>query len=188
MKQINNEIPFKEKLKRTLFNRFYLDLIAYFIILAFGLLLSASLYFFDKNVNNGYKIFFGIFITLVIFVMLYILGYLSARKKKGSNKYISCFGIYVSLFIVYIISTIFYNESKDNFFLIDFINRVKNIVLVIHSYIFNWFDILCAKDIPSEIYVLLTPFIMFLGSRHNRIQEIRRIKIKKMKERREKNG
>lgn len=182
------EISFKEKIRKSIFNRFYLDLIAYCIIIVLGMFISMSVYISDfKNYENA-VILIGLFSTIVCFIMLYILGYLAARKKKASNKYSSCFGIYVVLFLIYIIATIFYKENVDNFFLIEFLNRIKQSVILIHECIFNWFNVLCNKEIAGEFFVLVTPFIVFLGSRKNRRNEIKRLKRKKIMERRSNNG
>lgn len=184
----NEEISLKEKIKKTLFNRFYLELIAYLIIIMLGLFLSASIYISEYKSYDNFKIIAGFGITVLVFIMLYILGYLSARKRKGNNKYLACFRIYIVLFVIYILATLFYKENDNNFFIIDFLQRIKEIIITIHLFIFNWLNVLLEKEIAGEVYTLITPFIMFLGSRKNRKNEIKRIKRQKMMERREYNG
>lgn len=174
---------YKYVIRKILFNGFYFELIAYLIILSLGLFLSAYINISDLDKSNIGKIICSFFVTFIVFFMLYILGYISARKEKGNNKFILCFRIYVLLFIIYILTSLFYKVNMDNFIFIEFLQQFKNIVMRMHEQIFKWISIMNNNNIPSELYVLTTPFAIYLGSLKNKKKY-----IQNRAERREKNG
>ncbi len=173
-----NKMPYKEKVKRVIFNKFYIELIAYFIILFLGLILSSVVY--TSKIEN-IVIIGGFVLSLIMCGIMYLFGYIIANKRKGLNKYFPVFCMLVIFLVIYIIDNLFHGSESKSFILQSMYN-FDYMILSLHSIIFQWINTAFKTSIPKEVFTLIFPIVLFLSARRNRINEIKRIKREKMKE------
>lgn len=168
-KEVKNENNKKYKLnfKTAIFNRFYLELIAYFLILMFGVVINALAY--TNNLEYMAQIGIGIFSTILVCAMMFFLGYMTAKKREGIKKYSTVFYITLIFGILTIIRVALAMLGWETgiFTLFIYANN-----LFIHSceIIFSWLTVAVKVNI-GYIYVIITILMMALGVRKNIVKE-----------------
>ncbi len=171
LKQIEQELREEKKIpqsmnfKNVIFNRFYLELIAYFVILMFGVIINAFAY--TNQLEYMTQIGIGVFSTVLVCFMMYCLGYMSAKKREGIRKYTAPFYILLIFGIVTIIRTIFAMLGWENGIATLFI-YANNLFIQSCQIIFSWLTL--NVDI-GYLYVIITVLMIALGVRKNIVKE-----------------
>lgn len=163
----------KSILKKIVFNKFLVELIGYILILMFGVILNAVIQ--ANNLSTSIEIGANIFISILVCLMMFFLGYISAKKREGINKYFAVFCITLIFGILTIFRVLFNILGLENI-VITYIMYANNIFIESAKIIFEWVGNIVNRDI-GYIGVMITLAMIFFGNRKN-IIDIKKNNIK----------
>ena len=178
MSQIYDEENTTKKFsfKKAICNRFYLEFIAYLLILLFGVVINAVI--MTSNLDNAMQIVISIFVALVVMALCFLLGIVSAKKREGIKKYIVPFYIFLIFGVVTIIHVICVMLGANNI-IATFFMCASNIFIQSSQIIFSWLKQIIQIDV-GYIGVAITVFMIFLGARKNVISQRGKKNVKKI--------
>ena len=141
----------------------YLELIAYLLILVFGVIINVLVYSF--NVAQELQFIVSIITSILVCGMMFLLGYTSAKNKKSIKKYLLVFILPVVFGVLTIIRTVLaiigYEDGIGTVFI-----YANNIFIESAKSIFY-----CLKGIFNEYLgyfgIIITFIFMFIGTRVN---------------------
>lgn len=161
-----NNLP-KFTLKKAIFNRFYLEFIAYLLILFFSVVINAVI--LTSNLDSSVQMGISIFVSLVAMAFCFLLGFISAKRRDGIKKYIVPFGIFLIFGVVTIIHIICVMLGADNG-IATFFMYATNIFIQSSQIIFSWLKQIIQIDV-GYIGVVITVLMIFLGARKNVVKQ-----------------
>lgn len=153
----------KSILKRIVFNKFLIEIIGYILILMFGVILNAVIQ--ANNLSTSIEIGANIFISILVCLMMFFLGYISAKKREGINKYFAVFCITLIFGILTIFRVLFNILGLENI-VVTYIVYANNIFIESAKIIFEWISNSINRDV-GYIGVMIMLVMIFLGNRKN---------------------
>ena len=149
--------------KKIIFNRFYLELLAYFLILIFGVIINAIVY--TVNSTHQAQMIVSIVTTILVCLMMFLLGYVSARNKVGIKKYLPVFVLTLIFGVLTIIRILLVIIGYESGIATIFI-YANNVFMESAQTIFYCLEGLF-KDYLSYVAIMITFIFMFIGTRAN---------------------